>query len=222
MTRPSALDLALGNRAGVAFTSGLTLVAIVLWATQEQRHESIPWIAPALALLLARAAVGARRRVVAYTRWRASWDDMSGAAPATHAPRGVPAERRREVNRRAATLLVWGGSLWWLAVTPHVRRSDAFSVVATLFALTSAWGASGILLRLGRRLRSTGTAAGGRAGAWVVTCCLGAPRGAPNPSAIRAALPDYCQRLLSRHPRACGRESFQRDERNDRTATRQP
>jgi hypothetical protein len=188
VNRPSNSDFTLGHRLGVALSAGAAAYATFVWATQP-----ISWLVPAFCLLVCKAAVSARKRVVAYKTWRAAWDDMAGVAPTQDAPKRKPRGKQ----------WVIAGCLGWLFMTSwlifHAGETSAdYNAVGAVWMLGSTLGAGAALLQL---LRSTlrPSKATGAARSHVVSVCLPVPGlwGSPPVRRMKAALPEYCRALLS-------------------------
>lgn len=205
MKAPTRNEVQLGSRLGLALSGVAAAVAVVAWM-----DGSVPWLVPAVGLLLCRAARQARTKVLAYQRWRGAWDGMAGEAgpgsallaPRPEAPTAVPVKADAPEARRARTgrvlLAAWAVLLLWLFTQPG--RTDAYGAAALLWVLLTLVGAIRLLLWLGGRVSNsiTGRERGAPKleGDHVVKVCLPVPRDVPSLKGLHAALPDYCKPLL--------------------------
>jgi hypothetical protein len=206
MNRPSLSDRLIGNRLAVLGLLCLTGFVTFRWGTQRQHGEHVSWIVPAVAWVVSRASLRARRRVTEYGGWKRDWDEMSGAAE-------VRRERRRQRARitRPLTILAAGFICFctcsWTVVHASEYQTRAFGCVALVFAASALWlGVTGMaaavrFMRRAPRIARTAAAKRDRR-QFIVSVCLGMPWPWARPSLkrITASLPAYCKPLLLARP----------------------
>jgi hypothetical protein len=194
MNRPPRSDFMIGTRGGVILTSCLAIYVLYRWGSQDEHHEVISWVLPALALLLCKASIAARKRVGAFTQWNDAWRETAGLPPER------PAAKRRHSPRQWAISGVgsWALAGWWLCAHAAEAGSPAFAASASLFALLSLWGLGTGLTFLAKRTGTRATSRSARpAREHIVAVCLPVPLTSPSARQFTAALPDYCQQLLA-------------------------
>jgi hypothetical protein len=195
MIRPGLANFVIGHWLGVTLTTSVALFTAAAWATQEQRHESISWFVPAVALLLCKASVKARRRVAQYRNWRDAWHEMAGASP--------PQRKRATAAWRLIGFATWLALLCWLV--PHqAEKTNESAFLALVWLLLSLWGVVAVVGALARRAfrprRQSAAARPARPKAereHIVSVCLPVPWTSPRATQLTASLPAYCQPLLS-------------------------
>lgn len=200
MNKPAFSQYLLGHRVTVLAALLLAAFASYRWLTQQEHHEDISWLVPAVALLLCKSSFRARTRISEFTQWNGAWNAMAGGPERVGGDAKARAPRRpRSPLVRFVLLAVTSlACLSWLSVHAHESGSPEYAGVAVAFVAASAWGAwipAASLLRWAWSPSGVSARARG-AGHFVVSQCLRIPRMSPGLGAVRAALPDYCQTLL--------------------------
>lgn len=201
MSVPTRSDYRLARKGTLALIACGTWCAAMRCFTHTGEAEPVPWLCLGLGVLAAGASLKARRRIAVYQEWRGAWNDMAGVRP----QEAKPAKAARRPAPRAAKpvllALSWVLTACWLQLHAAEASTPKYACFAAALAFTSAWGAKLALLPLlprRRRRSTTALAAKKSAEGFVVTACVPLPARSPTLREIKAALPDYCRRLLNR------------------------
>lgn len=196
MNPPSQTDSALANPLSLVVIFGLSFCLLARFCIDLQNHASPSIVMPIAALVLAKRASDARKRVAAHRNWRGAWDAMSGEAPRTDTPR----PKTQRGGRALIGMVAWLMLLCW-AHSDGAASSPAYGVASFALLLLTLWGVWGALRRLGRLIvwllpgSSTPRAQAQRE--HIVAICLRVPSRSPSRKDISRALPAYCHALLA-------------------------
>ena len=196
MNPPSQTDSALANPLSLAVIFVLSFCLLARFCIDLQNHASPSIVMPVAALVLAKRASDARKRVAAYRNWRGAWAEMSGEAPRTDASR----PKTQRGGRALIGMVVWLMLLCW-AHSDGAASNPAYGVVSFAVLLLTLWGFWGALRLLGRvfvwLLPGSSTPRARAQREHIVSICLGRPSHSPSPKDFTRALPDYCKGLLA-------------------------
>jgi len=190
MNAPPVYVLLFGNWLGFLAALATGSCLLLNWLLNPM---TTPWLAPFMGALIIGQALRARWHYRQYKALKQAWEEAAGIAQKR--------AQTRATARRTLTVLgsagLWWGCLWWLS--SHHGHADAEQIAVLLWLLiTGAWTCWG-LWRVGqwarRRKQAIQTQ---RERDYVVSVALPAARVTPTVANIRAALPDYCLRLLER------------------------
>lgn len=198
MNRPSQTDSTLAHPLSLTIIGCVGFCLLARFCLDIENHGTPSILLPLGALLLAKRAGDARKRVAAHDAWRGAWQEMAGDSPTPKT-----ANRLGQRASRAVILIaVWFGLAGFLA-GEGARPGPAHTAASIAFLLLTLWGLYRVLRGFGRIilwLLPTSSAAPARAGSshgHVVSVCLSVPSRSPTPKEFTRALPPYCTALLA-------------------------